>query len=100
MLSTRLRLRIKLMGDHLGTSMMGNVKSTSVDFKPCPTCGAQAIYETRPFCSKRCADIDLGRWLQGAFAIPASDAADERIIDAELAKSGKMREPDLRGRHR
>jgi endogenous inhibitor of DNA gyrase (YacG/DUF329 family) len=39
--------------------------------QPCPICGKQA--ETpryRPFCSPRCADVDLGRWFNGAYAIP------------------------------
>src|SRR4030095_7533974 len=31
----------------------------------------------RPFCSKRCADIDLGRWLKGAYAVPATEADNE-----------------------
>ena len=74
--------------------MTGNAKDKSKHAKPCPTCGANAIYEARPFCSKRCADIDLGRWFQGAYAIPAVDAADDSIIDAELAVSGKMSVPD------
>ena len=73
---------------------MGNVKHKSANAKPCPTCGAPATHETRPFCSKRCADIDLGRWFQGGYAIPAIDAADDSIIDAELVTSGKMRETD------
>ena len=30
----------------------------------------------RPFCSKRCADVDLGRWLKGAYAIPATEQED------------------------
>ena len=74
--------------------MMGNAKDKSTHAKPCPTCGEPAIYETRPFCSKRCADIDLGRWFQGAYAIQAVDAADDSIIDAELATSGKLPVPD------
>ena len=74
---------------------MGNVKRVSSDVKPCPTCGAPATHGTRPFCSKRCADIDLGRWFQGAYAIPAVDAADDSIIDAELVASGKICELDL-----
>ena len=74
--------------------MMGNAKDKSTLPKPCPTCGASAIHETRPFCSRRCADIDLGRWFQGAYAIPAVDAADDSIIDAELAASGKLPVPD------
>ena len=62
--------------------------------KGCPTCGADTTIETQPFCSKRCADIDLGRWFQGAYAIPAVDAADDSIIDAELAASDKRRQND------
>ena len=72
---------------------MGDAKDKSTNARPCPTCGAPAICETRPFCSKRCADIDLGRWFQGAYAIPAVDAADDSIIDAELAASGKLPVP-------
>jgi endogenous inhibitor of DNA gyrase (YacG/DUF329 family) len=36
----------------------------------CPICGRQAEAAYRPFCSRRCADIDLSRWLRGAYAIP------------------------------
>lgn len=48
----------------------------------CPTCGRPAAPEFRPFCSRRCADIDLGRWLKGIYRIPTeerpgSDAPDE-----------------------
>ena len=45
--------------------------------------------DTKPFCSKRCADIDLGRWLTGVYALPAVDAADDSVIDAELITSDK-----------
>lgn len=41
--------------------------------KPCPICGRPSIVEMRPFCSKRCADIDLGRWLGEAYRVPASE---------------------------
>ena len=51
----------------------------------CPTCGAPADAKARPFCSSRCADIDLGNWFQGKYAIPAVDAADDTIIEALLA---------------
>jgi hypothetical protein len=36
----------------------------------CPICGKPAQGAFMPFCSKRCADIDLGRWLKGGYAIP------------------------------
>lgn len=35
----------------------------------CPICGEPVKEAHRPFCSKRCADIDLGRWLKGSYAI-------------------------------
>ena len=56
----------------------------------CPICGATVCSEMLPFCSKRCADIDLGRWLQGSYAIPAVDAADDSIIDAALLKAAEL----------
>jgi endogenous inhibitor of DNA gyrase (YacG/DUF329 family) len=31
----------------------------------------------RPFCSRRCADIDLGRWLKGVYAIPTDEPAED-----------------------
>ena len=36
----------------------------------CPVCGKPTDPAHRPFCSKRCAEIDLGRWLKGAYAVP------------------------------
>lgn len=36
----------------------------------CPICRKQSDPKYRPFCSKRCADIDLGRWLTGGYVIP------------------------------
>ncbi len=38
--------------------------------RPCPVCGKDATVETRPFCSKRCADVDLHRWLGGHYRVP------------------------------
>ena len=40
---------------------------------PCPMCGKPAEPKYRPFCSKRCADLDLSRWLNGVYAIPARE---------------------------
>jgi hypothetical protein len=42
--------------------------------RPCPVCGRPAAERWRPFCSKRCADVDLGRWLGGRYAIPGEPA--------------------------
>ncbi len=39
----------------------------------CPTCEAPTEHRFRPFCSKRCRDLDLGRWLRGAYRIPTEE---------------------------
>ena len=39
----------------------------------CPICEKPSAKDYRPFCSRRCADIDLGRWLSGAYAVPAQE---------------------------
>jgi endogenous inhibitor of DNA gyrase (YacG/DUF329 family) len=38
----------------------------------CPICGKPATEAAKPFCSKRCADIDLNRWLKGSYVIPGT----------------------------
>jgi endogenous inhibitor of DNA gyrase (YacG/DUF329 family) len=40
----------------------------------CPICGKPTDPAIRPFCSRRCADVDLGRWLSGGYAIPTAEA--------------------------
>ncbi|HKX63976.1 MAG TPA: DNA gyrase inhibitor YacG [Rhizomicrobium sp.] len=40
----------------------------------CPICHKPESEGFKPFCSKRCADIDLGRWLKGGYAIPGAPA--------------------------
>lgn len=50
--------------------------------KPCAICGKPSTAHYRPFCSKRCADVDLHRWLTGAYAIPVTEDEDE---DGETA---------------
>jgi uncharacterized protein len=43
----------------------------------CPICHKDSHADYRPFCSRRCADVDLGRWLTGAYVIPADDEIPE-----------------------
>ena len=43
----------------------------------CPICGKPVDAAFKPFCSKRCADIDLNRWLSGVYAVPVKDDEDE-----------------------
>jgi hypothetical protein len=47
----------------------------------CPVCGKPVDRAWRPFCSKRCADVDLGRWFGEAYRIPAVDAPDDGEAD-------------------
>lgn len=39
----------------------------------CPICAKPAVAEYRPFCSRRCADVDLARWLRGDYVVPGRD---------------------------
>lgn len=43
----------------------------------CPICGKPATPQHRPFCSTRCAQIDLARWLKGDYRIQTEDAPEE-----------------------
>ncbi len=52
--------------------------------KPCPICGKPPQDKFKPFCSARCADVDLGRWLTEGYAVPGRP--DD---DAPLPESGE-----------
>jgi hypothetical protein len=43
----------------------------------CPICGKPTDERRRPFCSKRCADVDLHRWFAGVYAAPVTEDEDE-----------------------
>jgi uncharacterized protein len=45
--------------------------------RKCPTCGKPASERFRPFCSKRCADVDLHHWLSGRYAIPIAEQEED-----------------------
>jgi endogenous inhibitor of DNA gyrase (YacG/DUF329 family) len=45
--------------------------------KACPICGKPTDERVKPFCSKRCADVDLHRWLSGSYAVPVLDDEEE-----------------------
>ncbi len=64
----------------------------------CPICGKPADPKYRPFCSKRCADIDLGRWLTGGYAIPGEPVEDDLRPEYD-AGSGPGSDPDDTPRH-
>ena len=50
----------------------------------CPICGRAATPEFRPFCSKRCADVDLHRWLGEGYRVPVE--VDEDMRDSPDAE--------------
>lgn len=52
----------------------------------CPVCDKNPDKVYRPFCSRRCADVDLGRWLNASYAIP-SNAPDDLEGAAEAMKA-------------
>ena len=54
----------------------------------CPICGKPTAADYRPFCSRRCADVDLGRWLTESYCIPADteEEAEEQEPDATPPK--------------
>jgi len=49
--------------------------------RPCPICQAMSVPKYHPFCSARCADIDLHKWFSGQYAVPAVEPPDD--FDAE-----------------
>ena len=51
----------------------------------CSICGKPAIEKFKPFCSTRCADLDLGRWLGEGYRVPVveDDPEDERFSPPE-----------------
>ena len=55
----------------------------------CPVCRKDSDANYRPFCSRRCADVDLGRWLTGSYAIPA-----EPVDEADIPETDDQRPTD------
>ncbi|WP_299355343.1 DNA gyrase inhibitor YacG [uncultured Shimia sp.] len=44
----------------------------------CPICRKDIKPDYKPFCSKRCADVDLGKWLGGDYSFASQDAEDQQ----------------------
>ena len=62
--------------------------------KPCPQCGAEAAKPHTPFCSRRCAQLDLGAWLNEDYRVPAHEAQEDADLEAMLADAD--RDPGLK----
>ncbi len=56
--------------------------------RKCAVCGKPTVREFHPFCSKRCADLDLGKWLKGSYAI-AGESAEPSAANATEADDGE-----------
>lgn len=54
---------------------------------PCPICDKPTEKAFRPFCSKRCADLDLAKWFTGGYAIPSRDPEDAETLENELREA-------------
>lgn len=60
----------------------------------CPMCDAETVQEYRPFCSRRCADRDLGKWLSGSYAVPSTDPEDiEAALEAAATPEAQDPKP-------
>lgn len=61
--------------------------------RKCPICGRETVEEFKPFCSRRCADVDLNRWLSGSYVIPARD--DEPVGEDDDSIPGHDEDNDI-----
>jgi uncharacterized protein len=79
----------------MGQSKSGPLPKVPKGMK-CPICTAPAEAAFKPFCSSRCADVDLSRWLRGAYAIPGGDADQDEDGDSTQAgqRTGQAAEGD------
>lgn len=57
----------------------------------CPMCEAETAQKYRPFCSRRCADRDLGKWLNQSYTMPSYDPDDMELAQEEAEKA--LRKP-------
>ena len=77
-----------------------SAKITSIDdarskkaASPCPQCGSASEKPNTPFCSRRCAQLDLGNWLNETYSVPAHEAQEDADLEAMLAQAD--RDPGL-----
>ncbi len=57
----------------------------------CPMCSKETDKKYRPFCSKRCADLDLGKWMSGDYAVASQDEDDADELVQELDRAMRER---------
>ena len=49
----------------------------------CPVCKKRSVAQYRPFCSSRCADIDLSKWLNGSYSVPISEMSESDLDELD-----------------
>ncbi len=59
--------------------------------RSCPVCSKPTEAAFKPFCSKRCADVDLNRWLTDRYAVPDEEGRDRLSDDDTDGDSGSLR---------
>lgn len=57
----------------------------------CPICGLETTKRYRPFCSRRCADLDLAKWLNESYAVPSQELED--VDDPNPTNENKVPRP-------
>ncbi len=60
----------------------------------CPMCGATMVLRYRPFCSRRCADLDLNRWLGGHYSVPLVELDSDDLEAIERGLDGDPGDDD------
>ncbi|MEM1351293.1 MAG: DNA gyrase inhibitor YacG [Pseudomonadota bacterium] len=58
----------------------------------CPICGKPTLAAMRPFCSKRCADVDLARWFNEDYAVASDDPEDLADVEEAMARASHQTE--------
>lgn len=69
------------------------LRAVRVSTAKCTICGQPVQARYRPFCSKRCADVDLHRWLGGVYRMPTQEVPDPDLLEAEI-RAAERREQE------
>ena len=56
----------------------------------CPICQKATQHETRPFCSKRCADVDLGKWFNESYRVPTNEVEGDEDQFGEQSENSRL----------
>jgi uncharacterized protein len=80
---------IALMPDAKTSAKESKIATAKTTAAKCPICGKPADAVLRPFCSKRCADVDLHRWLSGRYVVPVTEDEEEDELRQENEKENE-----------